>query len=297
MSGPDVHGALVADHDGDTVAACAYVRAEKEAQFQREVRLHQISNAYDREVKDGAPQLPTVSQLTQQRLAREHRRQTGQRPPKRPPRKDRHHHKEAASQAVVFDPEVTLGITLSTVREVAANRAARAIDAHRNEAAIRYIDEARAELPAHVLAGMTNFDGEHELHMRQPETEHELEEELEYLEKKLVATRQEARAAEAEARLRAKNRGRELTLDELVIDEAVLLARKRHTAYSRRQMGLFQLRRPGAKFGPALADFDPELAEHGAQRILSYPPLRRLTLNLLAAHSPTSRSPASHLSP
>ena len=194
--------------DGDAVAACAYVRAEKEAQFQRELKLHQISNAYDREVNDGAPRLPTVSQLVEQRAAREHRRQAGQRHPKRPPKKGRHHGKEAAAAAgrkMVFDPEVTLGITLSSVREVAASRAARAIDAHRAEAAIRHVDEARAELSAHVLAGMATFDGE-ELHMRQPETEQELEEELEYLEKKLVATREEARAAEAEARLRAKNR-------------------------------------------------------------------------------------------
>lgn len=208
----------------------------------------------------------SVGALVKQRVAREARK-------KQPSSQSRGKKKREASQSAeessaeatakanasraIFDPDETLVITLSSMREVAASRAARNTDARRAEVALHSIETAMAALPTHFLP--ESDLGVDALNARQPESLEELQEELRYLEKKVGALREEARSAESAVRSRAHSRSRELTMEELLADKTVRNARSWHAAYSRRQVTLWWLKRPGAKFGPPLIDEEAEL--------------------------------------
>ena len=89
---------------------------------------------------------------------------------------------------------------------------------------------------------------------RLPQTEAELEQELAWLRRKVASTREDARKEETALRERAAQQGKELLKSDYLTDPRVMEARHRNGRYSRRQVALLKLRKPGAKFGPPLPD-------------------------------------------
>ena len=71
-----------------------------------------------------------------------------------------------------------------------------------------------------------------------PETLADLEQELAWLQRKVEASRREARQEEAAVRARAQQRGKELSGAALGADERVRAARRKHSRYSRRMVAL-----------------------------------------------------------
>ena len=221
-----------------------FARDHLEKQFARELRMKQISKASDVERGAAAPRPKAWAKKESTRQALP--KQPTTKPPKPQP-KD------------LFDAAATLKILVGTSYDYAAERAeqlqlpafAPAQPASSAIEALAALDVARNKLTAKRDQDNALPDDE-----KMPDTVAELEQELAWLKRKVAASREEAKQEEAALRERFKQRGKKIESSDYLADERVMAARRRNNRYSRRQVVLMRLKKPGSKLGPSIPDAD-----------------------------------------
>lgn len=240
-------------------------RDELERTFQRELRMSLISRAAQGEAAGSS------SKATKKSLRRKKQPAAASPDSKH---KRAGHVKEKKPPETLFDAGATLRILVGASRSRAAARSEELqtlspaqplnFSPSAQPTTSAELSEARNALAAH-LQRYSEDDDDTELpdEDRLPQTEAELEQELAWLRRKVAESRSEAKQEESALRERFAQRGKQITMQDYVDDEHVMSVRRRNSRYSRRQVTLLKLKKPGGKFGPRLPE--GEEAEHARE--------------------------------
>jgi hypothetical protein len=254
-------------------ASLAFQREDRERQFHRELRLQQISRAAGTAGGSGTDASKAVA--GRGKSARRTAAEPTTAKSKRGSRK-----KEAASPRMLFDAAGTLHLLVGISENIAARKAndpkataaaaagaayAGGLDRegsseNTSASVLAALDAAREQLSSQLTDRATRLqrNGEATYEEKLPETPAELEQELSWLRRKTEQSRAEARREEEALCERFVARGRTIRAEEYASDERVMAARRKHDRYSRRQVALQRLKKPGSKLGPPLMDLDGE---------------------------------------